>query len=68
MIHFPEAMKKAQGELDRVVGVDRMPEFEDMENLPYTNALIKETMRWRPVAAFGAAPHAVTIDDEYNGM
>ncbi|KAG6843323.1 hypothetical protein H0H93_001413 [Arthromyces matolae] len=61
-------MKKAQAELDRVVGSDRMPEFVDMDNLPYTNALIKETMRWRPVAAFGAAAHAVTIDDEYNGM
>ncbi|KAG6840197.1 hypothetical protein C0991_008279 [Blastosporella zonata] len=68
MIHFPEAMVKAQTELDRVVGGDRMPEFDDMENLPYINALIKETMRWRPVAVFGAVPHAVTIDDEYNGM
>ncbi|KAG6815519.1 hypothetical protein H0H93_009598, partial [Arthromyces matolae] len=68
MLHFPDAMKKAQEELDRVVGSDRMPEFGDKDNLPYTNALIKETMRWRPVAAFGAAAHAVTVDDEYNGM
>ncbi|KAG6901347.1 hypothetical protein C0995_013206, partial [Termitomyces sp. Mi166 len=58
MLHYPDAMKKAQAELDRVVGSDRMPEYGDKESLPYTNALIKETMRWRPVAAFGAAPHA----------
>ncbi|KAH0583191.1 hypothetical protein H2248_011075 [Termitomyces sp. 'cryptogamus'] len=68
MLHFPDTMRKAQAELDRVVGSDRMPEYYDKESLPYTNALIKETMRWRPVAAFGAAPHAVTVDDEYRGM
>ncbi|KAG6842806.1 hypothetical protein H0H93_003349, partial [Arthromyces matolae] len=66
MLHFPKAMQKAQEELDRVVGKDRMPGFEDKATLPYTEALIKETMRWRPVSAV-AAPHAVTIDDEYEG-
>ncbi|KAG6887754.1 hypothetical protein C0995_013044 [Termitomyces sp. Mi166 len=45
MLHYPDAMKKAQAELDRVVGSDRMPEYGDKESLPYTNALIKETMR-----------------------
>ncbi|KAH7912492.1 cytochrome P450 [Hygrophoropsis aurantiaca] len=68
MLHFPEVMKKSQAELDAVVGPDRIPEFHDKESLPYINALINEALRWRPVAVLGGTPHAVTQDDEYNGM
>ncbi|KIJ63674.1 hypothetical protein HYDPIDRAFT_175981 [Hydnomerulius pinastri MD-312] len=68
MLHFPEVMKKAQAEIDAVIGSDRIPEFHDKESLPYVNALINEALRWRPVAVLGGTPHAVTQDDEYNGM
>ena len=61
-------MRKAQTELDEVVGPDRLPVFEDRERLPYLRALINETLRWRPIAVLGGTPHAVTADDEYNGM
>lgn len=67
VLHFPEVMKKAQKELDAVVGFDRVPEFNDKNQLPYINALVNETLRWRPVAILGGTPHAVTRDDEYNG-
>ncbi|KAJ4190449.1 hypothetical protein NW767_011271 [Fusarium falciforme] len=53
MLLFPDVQQKAQEELDRVVGSDRLPEFEDRENLPYVNALIKETLRWLPVVPVG---------------
>lgn len=62
----PEAVQKAQEELDRVVGTDRLPCFSDAENLPYVNAFIKEVIRWRPIIP-GGVPHAVTEDDEYRG-
>ncbi|KAH9937759.1 cytochrome P450 [Epithele typhae] len=68
MLHYPEAMRKAQAELDSVVGRDRLPTFDDREKLPYVNALISETLRWRPIAVLGGSPHAVTTDDEYHGM
>ena len=68
MLHFPETMRKAQAELDRVVGPDRLPRFEDRDRLPYLQALINETLRWRPIAVLGGTPHAVIADDEYNGM
>ncbi|KAL1939407.1 hypothetical protein VTO73DRAFT_9963 [Trametes versicolor] len=68
MLHFPEAMRKAQAELDAVVGADRLPGYEDRERLPYLKAVINETLRWRPIAVLGGTPHAVTADDEYNGM
>lgn len=68
MLHFPEVMKKAQAELDAVVGPDRMPDFGDKQNLPYINAIVNEALRWRPVAILGGTPHAVTADDYYEGM
>ncbi|KAI0822419.1 cytochrome P450 [Trametes gibbosa] len=68
MLHFPDVMRKAQTELDDVVGPERMPGYEDRDRLPYLQATINETLRWRPIAVLGGTPHAVTADDEYNGM
>jgi hypothetical protein len=39
---YPEIQKKAQAELDRVVGRSRLPTIEDEKNLPYCHAIIKE--------------------------
>ena len=68
MLHFPEIQINARKELDVVVGSSRMPEYEDKDQLPYIRAIVDETLRWRPVAALGGQAHAVTTDDEYNGM
>lgn len=38
----PHVQKKAQQELDAVVGTDRVPILEDMERLPYIRAVIEE--------------------------
>lgn len=43
---YPEAQKKAQEEIDRVVGSDRAPEWDDIPNLPYTQAVIQEVKRF----------------------
>ena len=53
MILHPEAMHKAQEELDKVIGRGRPPTFDDMEDLPYTCAVIKETLRWRTITPLG---------------
>jgi cytochrome P450 len=50
---FPETLVAAQEELDRVIGTERLPTFEDEEKLPYIRAMVKETLRWRPVAVLG---------------
>jgi len=44
MVLFPEAQRKAQLELDRVLG-DRLPEFNDEADLPYLTALVMELLR-----------------------
>lgn len=67
MLCNPDVMRKAQEELDRVVGADRQPEFNDMHLLLYTQAVMKETLRWRPVHPLGVA-HSNIRDDVYNGM
>ena len=49
MVLYPEVMRKAQAQIDAVVGRDRIPTFEDQKNLPYVEAMVKEVLRWRPV-------------------
>ena len=44
MVKSPEWQRKAQEEIDPVVGKHRLPTFSDRENLPYINAIIKEAM------------------------
>lgn len=53
MVCYPEVQRKAQAELASVVGRDRLPDFEIRDQLPYINAIIKETMRWQPVTPLG---------------
>ena len=53
MVLNPEAQAIAQAEIDRVVGKDRLPDFNDRPALPYVEALLRETLRWNPVAPFG---------------
>ncbi|KAH7308648.1 putative cytochrome P450 oxidoreductase OrdA-like protein [Stachybotrys elegans] len=62
----PEVQQKAQEEIDRVVGKDRLPSIADRENLPYVDAIVKEVLRWHPVAPM-CLPHTSTEDDVYNG-
>jgi len=67
MIAFPEVQRKAQAELDAVVGRDRLPTFADTPRLPYLSAVIREILRWRPSVPFGVS-HALIDDDWYEGM
>ncbi|KAF5327252.1 hypothetical protein D9619_004581 [Psilocybe cf. subviscida] len=66
MAKYPETQRKAQAELDAVIGPHRLPEFDDRPSLPYVNALVKETMRWQLVVPLGF-PHMATDDDIYEG-
>lgn len=46
---FPEVQRKAQAELDIVIGTDRLPTFKDRSDLPYIDAMVKEVLRWHGV-------------------
>ncbi|KAH8878703.1 putative cytochrome P450 [Thozetella sp. PMI_491] len=60
----PDALKRAQEEVDRHCGSDRSPNSDDMPELKYCMACANEVLRWRPVAA-GGAPHMLTQNDRY---
>ncbi|KAI1791871.1 cytochrome P450 [Ganoderma leucocontextum] len=67
MTLYPEVQRRAQKELDAIVGRDRLPTFEARAQLPYVTNVVKEALRWKAVAPLGV-PHATTEDDTYRGM
>ncbi|KAH9165236.1 cytochrome P450 [Lactarius sanguifluus] len=67
MLAYPNVQARAHAELDEVVGRGRPPSFADIPFLPYIRSMVKETLRWSPIAPFGV-PHASTVDDWYEGM
>lgn len=63
---FPEVQKTAQAQIDQVVGPDRLPTLDDIVNLRYIHACVKETIRWMPTLIIGV-PHSNIQEDEYKG-
>ena len=53
MTVYPEVQRKAQEEIDMVIGNDRLPTIADQANLPYVEAVAKEVLRWNPIVPFG---------------
>lgn len=53
MALFPSVQEKAHAELDKIVGSDRLPTFDDQEAMPYLHAVVLETLRWHPVGTVG---------------
>lgn len=83
MSAHPEVQKRAQSEIDAIVGKGRLPTLDDRNSLVYVAAVIKEVLRWGPVAPLGKGSyissmfvdlqilsglqHRVTENDTYNG-
>lgn len=78
-LSYPDVMKQARDELDELCGgLDeeeknteaalRLPTLDDLPKLPYTAAVVKETLRWRPTVPL--VPQRVLTEDmsfeEYN--
>ncbi|EEB88897.1 hypothetical protein MPER_13076 [Moniliophthora perniciosa FA553] len=61
MISYPEVQLKAQEELNTVIGRSRIPTLQDMDNLPYVRAVVKEVLRWRPPAPIGVAHASLEV-------
>ncbi|KAH7884744.1 cytochrome P450 [Phlebopus sp. FC_14] len=66
MVLNPEVQKRAQAEIDAVIGTVRLPTFEDRTSLPYVEAVLRETLRWHPAVPL-SIPHATTAADVYEG-
>ncbi|KAL3676217.1 hypothetical protein R1sor_026165 [Riccia sorocarpa] len=59
LIRNPRILQKAQEELDSKVGRERLVEEDDVPNLPYLQAVVKETFRLHAVAPL-LIPHEST--------
>ena len=42
LVNFPDVQARAQEELDSVLGNERSPQLDDIERLPYIQAVVKE--------------------------
>ncbi|KAF8908532.1 cytochrome P450 [Gymnopilus junonius] len=66
MTIHPEIQRKAQSEIDRVVGTGRLPNLEDRPSLPYIDAIYREVLRFGPPVPMAVA-HSLMEDDYYKG-
>ncbi|KAK7793941.1 hypothetical protein R5R35_011867 [Gryllus longicercus] len=66
LLYHPEVQRRSQEELDRVVGRDRLPTLDDRFNLPYTEAIIRETLRYNTLLPL-ALPHLAAEDTTLGG-
>ena len=55
MTLYPEVQAEAHAELDRVMGSERLPDFEDRPNLPYLECVVQESYRWHTAVPIGTA-------------
>ncbi|OQV16526.1 Cytochrome P450 18a1 [Hypsibius exemplaris] len=66
MALHPEVQSQVQEELDRVVGIERVPSMDDLKELPFTEATICEVLRASSVVPLGN-PHAASEDTMFHG-
>ncbi|KAJ3983249.1 cytochrome P450 [Lentinula detonsa] len=69
MMCSPDVQQEAQEELDRVIGREQLPDYDDLDNqdsLPYLWAVIYECFRWQPTVPL-AIPHKSDEEDTYQG-
>ena len=66
LLHFPGVQDRIHDEILRVVGPDKQPELLDMEKMPYTKAVMHESLRVGTVVP-GGVPHYVEQDSWVGG-
>jgi hypothetical protein len=58
----PHVQRKAQEEIDHVVGTGRLPDVNNRPDLPYIEAMYRELLRYEPPLGIGV-PHSLVEDD-----
>ena len=53
MATYPEVQRKGQAAVDATFGFGHLPDFTDDVEIPYVDAIVKEVLRYRPVAPLG---------------
>ena len=66
LLHHPAAYAQLQQEVDSIIGHQRSPNFADRSQMPYTQAVMYETLRYTSMSPF--APHTTTHDTTLQGI
>ena len=66
LLHSLEALSRAKAELEQVIGKGKLVQESDIPQLPYLQAIIKETLRLHPAAPL-LGPRKAGADVEING-
>jgi hypothetical protein len=53
MVLNPDVQRKAQEEIDTIVGHGRLPSLDDRPRMPYMEALLLEVLRYHPIGPMG---------------
>nr|XP_034973341.1 cytochrome P450 2C18-like [Zootoca vivipara] len=67
LLRYPEMEANIQEEIERVIGRNRSPSYEDRNQMPYTEAFINEIQRFLDLSPM-AAPHLVTQEAHFRGF
>jgi cytochrome P450 len=61
----PDIQRKGHAIVDAIFE-GRLPDFSDIDTIPYVDAIVNESLRWNPVTPLGV-PHCAREDDHYDG-
>lgn len=66
LITHPDVQNKMRHEMDMVLGVSRLPSYENRHSLPYCQAVVSEVLRCGNIAPI-TLPHGVNYDVDFRG-
>jgi cytochrome P450 len=66
LLLYPDVQRRAQAEIDAVVGRDRLPSLNDRPKMPYMEAIVLESVRMFMGRTF-SIPHRALKDTELQG-
>uniref|UniRef100_A0A8C5Q2F7 Cytochrome P450 n=1 Tax=Leptobrachium leishanense TaxID=445787 RepID=A0A8C5Q2F7_9ANUR len=65
MMKYPDVQQKVHEEIANVIGLDRVPRWDDQKQLPYCMAVIHEIQRFGNILQF--LPHSTSMDTHFRG-
>ncbi|TFY72944.1 hypothetical protein EVG20_g63 [Dentipellis fragilis] len=65
-MEHPDVQRRAQADIDRVVGRNRLPTLDDQDDLPFIGAICREILRWKAIVPLGF-PYKAMRDEIYEG-